>query len=208
MSHQQWHSIIGCVAFFVQALKWDSNRTFLDAVNGAGDDELRQSIVKRDAPPNGRLWHASVALPSSLFISHCSPSKTWLTPLWCSMAKTESIRDDFLSQPNVSDEFMSQSDECCRRWKNYTISNLIFSAIAEISQCADETVHIFNCTKIPLKFALNKLSRNKRNFKSHLPRSLRRHDIATVFIQFFLRFIVGERVWRNIYIRNRGKFPF
>lgn len=89
-----------------------------------------------------------------------------------------------------------------------TRSPTSFSAPLQKSLSADETVHIFNCTKIPLKFALNKLSRNKRNFKSHLPRSLRRHDIATVFIQFFLRFIVGERVWRNIYIRNRGKFPF
>lgn len=81
------------------------------------------------------------------------------------------------------------------RHKN--ISDLIFLRHCRNLSSADETVHIFNCTKIPLKFALNKLSRNKRNFKSHLPRSLRRHDIATVFIHFF--FIVGERVWRNIY---------
>lgn len=74
-----------------------------------------------------------------------------------------------LAKPSVSDEFISQPGFG---------RLLMLKTQPRFSHCrhdfsfssADETVHIFNCTKIPLKFALNKLSGISNPS----------HDIATV----------------------------
>lgn len=56
----------------------------------------------------------------------------------------------------MSDEFIRNNPT---RWIFHEVKINLISGIAESLSSADETVHIFNCTKIPLKFALNKLSK-------------------------------------------------
>lgn len=105
-----------------------------------------------------QLWHASRVT----FISHCSsnnPRRKNDWHLYGGLWREAEIFTMISRTMWVMNLFAAIRP----RW-NLTRNQPHFQPIAE--SLADETVHIFNCTKIPLKFALNKLSRNKRNIKS------------------------------------------
>lgn len=95
-----------------------------------------------------KLWQRL----SLLFISHCFKTlkkyNDWhlYGDLWW---KRKYLRYVF-PRATCSDEFICKMNLTCNK-------STSFLALQNLSS-ADETVHIFNCTKIPLKFALYKLS--------------------------------------------------
>lgn len=70
-------------------------------------------------------------------------------------------------------------------WGNYNQARWIFLHVENqprFRHCrmfADETVHIFNCTKIPLKFALNKLSETNGISNPSLVMTLQQFRVST-----------------------------